>query len=272
MKHLAILISLIILKSCGSSNDIASLNKSTDMITNEIIKGTYVLEQLDTIEVTNDKLTLEFDSKTNRVSGFAGCNRFFGTYTTNGNTISFSELGATRMICQEEVNKKEHLFFQTMTKVNAFELSNGELSLKKNETVLISATKNKTSQLRQAETKINILYRASTRGFFEAIWIEGNVLKYTKDRNLKETSIYKLSEEQLSELMSLYNDLDVESIPSIKPPSKTFLHDAAAMATLTIVLNEKEYVSNGFDHGNPPKTFALFVDKVLSVKETMVKQ
>ncbi|WP_052172459.1 META domain-containing protein [Psychroserpens jangbogonensis] len=270
MKHLAILISMIILKSCGSSQDVASAANTTDMITNETISGTYVLEQLDTTNVT-DELTLEFDSKTNKVSGFAGCNRFFGTYTTDGNTISLSELGATRMMCEDEANKIELKMFQTLAKVNAYELTNGKLSLKNDEDILITANEKMMSKSRQGET-INITYRASTRGFFEAIWIEGSVLKYTNDRNLIDIERRHLSDEQLSELMALYNDLDVESIPSLEPPSKTFQHDAAAMGVLKINVGETIYTSNGFDHGNPPKPIALFVDKVLSIKETMTKQ
>lgn len=271
MKHLAILISVIILKSCGSSQDVVSAANTTDMITNETLSGLYTLEQINNTDVTPFKLTLEFDSKTNKVSGFAGCNRFYGTYTTNGNTIVFSELGATRMMCQDEVNKVELSMFQTIAKVNNFELSKGKLSLKNDEAVLIIANERMMPKSRQGN-EINITYRASTRGFFEMIWVEGNILKYTNDRNLEEISRYTLSDAQLSELTALYNDLDLESIASLEPPTKTFLHDAAAMATLEISEGENIFKTNGFDHGNPPKGIALFVDKVLLFKEKIAKQ
>jgi heat shock protein HslJ len=271
MKYLAILISIIILKSCGSSQDVASAANTTNMMTNETISGTYILEQLDSNNVADYKLSLEFDSKTNRINGFAGCNRFFGTYSTEAHTISISELGATRMMCQEELNKIELNFFQTIAKVNSFELSNGTLNLKNDNTVLIIANKAKKSKSRQAET-MNITYRASTRGFFEMIWIEDNVLKYTNDRNLEDISRHRLTDEQRSELMALYSGLDLKSISTLEPPTKTFLHDAAAMATLEITQGEEVYKTNGFDHGNPPKAIALFVDKVLSIKETIAKQ
>lgn len=271
MKHLAILISLIILKSCGSSQDMASAANTSQMKTNETLSGKFLITQLNGTNVSAFELTLQFDSKTNKVSGFAGCNRFFGTYMTNANTISFSELGATRMMCQDEVNKVELDMFQTMAKITGFELSNGLLSLKNEDAIVITANKDSLSKSRQAD-KINIVYRASTRGFFETIWIEGNTLKYTNDRNLKDISSYTLSNEELSELTQLYKNLDLASIPLLEPPTKTFLHDAAAMATLEITEGEKVYKSNGFDHGNPPKGIALFVDKVLSIKETTVKQ
>ena len=270
MKHIAILISIIILKSCGSSQDVVNVSNTRDMMTNEIISGTYFVMQLDTTNVTY-KLTLEFDSKTNSVSGFAGCNNFFGTYSINGNTISFSELGATRMMCQDEANKVELKMFQTMAKINRFELSNGKLSLKNDETILIVANEKMTSKSRQGETNLNITYRASTRGFFEAIWIEGNMIKFTNDRNLKEIYKYELSNEQLAEILTIYKDLDIASIHLLEPPSKTFQYDAAAMATLQISEGENIYITNGFDHGNPPKLISLLVNKVLSIKETMDK-
>ncbi|WP_435413384.1 META domain-containing protein [Psychroserpens mesophilus] len=271
MKHLAILISIIVLKSCGSAQDIASAANTTNMNTQETLSGTYILEQLNETNIATYKLTLEFDSKTNKVSGFAGCNRFFGTYTIEGNGISFSELGATRMMCQDEKNAVENSFFRTIAKVKGFELADGTLSLKNGDTILMLANKKIMSNSRQAET-MNIAYRASTRGFFEMIWIEGNVLKYTNDRNLEAISRHMLSDEQLSELITLYNDLDLKSIPVLEPPTKTFQHDAAAMATLEITEGEMVYKSNGFDHGNPPKPIALFVNKLLSIKETVAKQ
>ncbi len=270
MKHIAILICVIILKSCGSSQDMASAANTTDMITNETISGTYTLEELDTANVT-DELTLEFDSKTNGVSGFAGCNRFFGTYSTNGNSISFSELGATRMMCQDEANKIELKLFQTIAKVNSFELSNGVLSLKNDNRVLIKASQKMKPKSRQDEI-IKITYRASTRGFYEGIWIEGNMLKYTNDRDLKEVYTHQLSDAQFSELMAIYKDLDAKSIHLLEPPSKTFQYDAAAMATLQIIQGENTYITHGFDHGNPPKSISVLVNKVLSIKETIAKE
>lgn len=270
MKHLAIVLSVMILKSCGNSKDLASTANATDMLTSNIISGMFTLDQLDNNDVA-DELTLEFDSKTNRVSGFAGCNRFFGTYSTAGKTISFSELGATKMMCQEDANKTEQKMFQALAKVNAFELRNGKLSLKNDEEILISANETIVDNLRQAKT-IDITYRASTRGYFETIWIQGDSLKYTNDRDLKDINTHQLSDEQLSEISTIYNTLDVEGMSSLKPPSTTFHYDAAPMAVLIIKENGTTFMTNGFDHGNPPKPIALFVNKVLSIKESLVKQ
>ena len=41
---------------------------------------------------------VEFTSDT-ELSGYAGCNRFFGSYSRNGDRLEISPLGATRMAC-----------------------------------------------------------------------------------------------------------------------------------------------------------------------------
>jgi heat shock protein HslJ len=43
-----------------------------------------------------------------KVSGFDGCNNFFGNYTTEGNNLTFGLLASTRMACPhiEEIDMK----------------------------------------------------------------------------------------------------------------------------------------------------------------------
>lgn len=261
----------MILKSCGSSQDVASIANESEMNKEETISGTYILEELGKIKVTKE-LTLKFDAKTNVVSGFSGCNHFSGNYSIDGNSISFSERRTTMMMCEGEANQLEQKMFNMLAKANSFELSNGQLKLKNDDSVLSVANETIVAESRQSGTNINVTYKATTRGFFEMIWVENNVLKYTNDRNLKDISRHELSEAQFSEVMTLYQNLDLESLPSLEPPSKTFQYDAAAFATLEVNEGEKTYKTNGFDHGNPPKQIALFVEKILSIKEKVGKQ
>jgi len=270
MKYLVLLISIIILKSCGSAQDVASIAETKDMSTNETLSGTFIIEQLKSINLTKE-LTLEFDSKTNKISGFAGCNRFFGTYSIQENSISFSELGATMMVCEEEANTIERTMFQTMAKINAYELSEGQLMLKQGDDTLIVANETKMPKARQGEAKINLTYRASTRGFFEMIMIEGRTFKYTNDRNLKEIHRYEMSDEEYSEISALYNELDIKSIPTLEPPSKTHQYDAAPMATLEIIEGEESFKTQGFDHGNAPESITKLIAKLLYIKEIAAK-
>ncbi|GAA5504335.1 hypothetical protein Dxin01_04105 [Deinococcus xinjiangensis] len=57
--------------------------------------------------------TLIFKGK--QVSGTAGCNTYMGSYTLSGNSITFSDLGLTRMACGEPVEQQEQAFMQTLS-------------------------------------------------------------------------------------------------------------------------------------------------------------
>ncbi|MBV6404196.1 MAG: META domain-containing protein [Flavobacteriales bacterium] len=37
----------------------------------------------------------------NKVNGNSGCNQFFGSYTVEGSTLKFAEMGATKMYCHD---------------------------------------------------------------------------------------------------------------------------------------------------------------------------
>ena len=49
--------------------------------------------------------TLIFDEESG-VSGSTGCNNFFGIYSTDGDTIEFSGIGATEMYCEETADQE----------------------------------------------------------------------------------------------------------------------------------------------------------------------
>jgi heat shock protein HslJ len=64
-----------------------------------------------TITVTvNDKAPyLELNSKKASAYGFGGCNRFFGSYETSGQSLTFGAMGATRMACPEGMDQEQTL-------------------------------------------------------------------------------------------------------------------------------------------------------------------
>ena len=136
-----------------------------------------------------------------------------------------------------------------------------------------NVTDEKEMSQRTAEVvKMNVIYNATTRGFFERIWLEDNTIKFTNDRSLQNISSFQISDTDLIELSALYNAIDIEGIPSLEPPSKTFAYDAAAIATLEIIKDEVSYKTQAFDHGTPPKPIARFIDKLIVLKKTLEKQ
>lgn len=71
------------------------------------------------------------DAATNRVSGNSGCNTFIGTYTiSEGNQISFSKLGSTKMLCPDsKINESQIL--SVFENADNFTLSGDKLALNK---------------------------------------------------------------------------------------------------------------------------------------------
>jgi len=50
-----------------------------------------------------------------RVSGTTGCNQYFGGYTLVGGAIAFSEVGMTRMACDDAIGQIEGAFTSALT-------------------------------------------------------------------------------------------------------------------------------------------------------------
>ncbi|GHD65629.1 META domain-containing protein [Jeongeupia chitinilytica] len=65
-----------------------------------------------------------------RITGVAGCNRYFGQYTQNGDALTFSQVAATRMGCDAAVMKQEAAFLKTLNQVQRFSIAaDGTLTL-----------------------------------------------------------------------------------------------------------------------------------------------
>ncbi|TXE18289.1 hypothetical protein ES692_06465 [Psychroserpens burtonensis] len=122
----------------------------------------------------------------------------------------------------------------------------------------------------QKGMKIN--YRAVTRGSYLEIWIEGDSIKYTSDNTLKAISTHQIPKEEKEDLMKLIDELDEKTLPDLEAPSIRHQFDGAAIATLEITNGEDSYRTVAFDHGNAPKSIALLVEKMLSIKTMFEKQ
>lgn len=74
------------------------------------------LYMLENVGMDYGNTNITFNVKENKVTGNAGCNNFFGEFTTTGDQITFKGLGSTRKMCaDEEVMKNEAKFLQILT-------------------------------------------------------------------------------------------------------------------------------------------------------------
>lgn len=91
---------LVIFTQCNSSKSTSDIDKI------EILEGSYYITHLSGIEVLDHNLTMNFDSIEQSVSGYAGCNRYFGGYTQDNEVLKMNNVAATKMYCQNEIKNK----------------------------------------------------------------------------------------------------------------------------------------------------------------------
>ncbi|HLX02302.1 MAG TPA: META domain-containing protein [Trinickia sp.] len=68
---------------------------------------------------SGDALTLDFSTAggQRRVSGFAGCNRYMGSYTLKNGSLSFGPLASTRKACQSAAGNLESAYLDGLAHV-----------------------------------------------------------------------------------------------------------------------------------------------------------
>jgi heat shock protein HslJ len=72
----------------------------------------------------------------NTFKGFAGCNKFQGTYKIENGKFTCDKVGATKMECENSNNEEE--FLKMLNKVVSFKIVQNQLMLKdKNKTIAV---------------------------------------------------------------------------------------------------------------------------------------
>ncbi len=98
-----------------------------------LFNTTWRLSELDGQPITlaegqqNPFVMLEVEG--NRMHGFSGCNRFFGTYLVKGEIFVFNKMAGTRMACLKGT-ALENGFLKAMSKTEAYRIRNGMLELR----------------------------------------------------------------------------------------------------------------------------------------------
>lgn len=227
-----------------------------------ILHGNYVIKTLNDVDISTFNLNIAFDENSNKVSGFSGCNRFFGSFSLVENKLKFSDLGATKMLCSEDKNTFETKFLKALNKANSILFLEHGFTLFNKKKPVLSATKLKT------EKKLSFEYSASSRGTFKRIIINKDSISFSKKKGKKTIKIY-CEPDYWNAIIKISDSIEIKNISNLKAPSKSFQFDGAPLARLKIISNEKTYVSAPFDHGNPPKEIEALVKEILSSIENI---
>ncbi len=110
-----------------------------------------------------------------------------------------------------------------------------------------------------------IEYEASSRGFFEKIIIENQMVSVVNERDAKDNGeTAKISDDLNKELSSYLNSVQLDQLATYKDPTQKRFYDGAAIANLKITVDGVEYKTVDFDHGNPPVEIEKLVNKIVS--------
>jgi len=133
-------------------------------------------------------------------------------------------------------------------------------------------TKDKSDIIGDHYATSGVTYTAMSRGFYEYVQISGPKVSVSTDRNLQDIDTYTYNESDWKQLKALMDAVDLQTLNKLKAPTHKRLHDGAAHATLAFRQGDMEVMTPTFDHGHPPKEIEALVNKVLSIKENVLKQ
>ncbi|WP_187262993.1 META domain-containing protein [Pontibacter beigongshangensis] len=112
--QLLMILGIIFMAGCTIRNTSVAGEQNTLLDTDWVLLS-FAENEVPATPKTNTSF-IHFDSENDKVKGFAGCNRFFGTYTLKGERLSLHSLGSTRMACPDiEVENYLMKVFETVT-------------------------------------------------------------------------------------------------------------------------------------------------------------
>ncbi len=123
----------------------------------------------------------------------------------------------------------------------------------------------KTTQVVKEYKVPKIEYEASSRGFYEKITIENQMVSVVNERDAKDNGeTVKISDDVNKELNSYLNSVKLDQLATYKDPTQKRFYDGAAIANLKITVDGVEYKTVDFDHGFPPVEVEKLVNKIVS--------
>ena len=277
---LGIICILILAEGCKTAEKSVSKpeelqEKSMDQST---LSGTYIISEIGQKSKLKRKLTMTFDEANNRVSGFCGCNSFSGTYTIKEDNITFNDIYSSKKYCGENIGLLEQSFLSALKKTNRIQIADNVLNFYEDDVSVLKIKKPTASKPTKADmigdhyNTTTITYQASSRGTFEYILIAKSGITISNDINLKVKKSYHCNPKDWQALNKTMETINIENLDRLVAPTDKRLHDGAPHATLSVIKGDVKMTTASFDHGAPPKEIEDLVNKVLSIKENVIKQ
>ena len=132
-KFFLAVISVFFLFSCSNTTTLqnnSTTGTGTTVKVKDIANSSWKLTGISGEKVTQKMVdgkevgAVTLDITTDKISGSAGVNRYFGTYTINGGEITISGVGSTRMMGPQDLMEREYKYLSVLGDVTGFELKN----------------------------------------------------------------------------------------------------------------------------------------------------
>jgi heat shock protein HslJ len=114
----------VTLKNLRSAESIRNANGENDKIS--IVSGSW---NDPATSAGNDQVIFVRFHPDGKISGFAGCNSFFGTYVATDRTLVVGPLGATRMACSAAIMQREMAFLARVESAAVYTIAARVLTL-----------------------------------------------------------------------------------------------------------------------------------------------
>ncbi|AXY74952.1 META domain-containing protein [Paraflavitalea soli] len=134
-KALLLLAIIGMLAGCAPKNRPSKDGTANSTLTNTRWKLTGLSSLPNGLPRLSKDVFLQLD--TGRIKGFAGCNNYFGGYSTSGSSLSFTGIGSTKMFCQEGM-ETENKLFQALNTTSHYRITGTKLELLKGQDLLAS--------------------------------------------------------------------------------------------------------------------------------------
>ena len=108
---------------------VALLAGCTTATTPALIGNEWRCTRIGSRTLTDDRTPTLLMTAEGKASGFAGVNRWFGTYSVDGSTLKFGMLGMTRMAGPPERMQLEQTYADALAAVTRWSVSSGRLQM-----------------------------------------------------------------------------------------------------------------------------------------------
>jgi len=73
------------------------------------------------------QINVAFDAAQGKVSGSAGCNRYFAGFEVKGNALTIGMPATTRMMCRPAIMEQEQMYLAALESARTYEVTGGRL-------------------------------------------------------------------------------------------------------------------------------------------------